>query len=109
MPEFLAQRLARHPEAGAFVGFGAVFLLFALLTPETFLTGRSAASILTSQAVTGIVALGVAMLMISGEFDLSVGSILGVSSLVFLELATQGVPALLADAITYFVRGSPLF
>lgn len=86
----LAQRLARHPEAGAFVGFAAVFLLFAALTPETFLSGRSAASILTSQAVPGIVALGVAMLMISGEFDLSVGSILGVSSLVFLQLATMG-------------------
>ena len=30
MPGFLTQRLARHPEAGAFVGFGAVFLFFAL-------------------------------------------------------------------------------
>lgn len=104
----LRQRLARHPEAGAFVGFAAVFLLFAALTPQTFLSGRSAASILTSQAVPGIVALGVTMLMISGEFDLSVGSILGVASLVFLQLATQGLAtpvAALAGILTGCVLG----
>ncbi len=92
----ISQRLARHPEAGAFVGFIAVFLFFAALTPDTFLSGRSAASVLTSQAIPGIVALGVALLMISGEFDLSVGSILGVASLVFLELATHEVSPLAA-------------
>ncbi len=77
-------------------GFLAIFLTFALATPDTFLTNRSLSSILNSQAVPGIVAIGITLLMISGEFDLSVGSILGVSSLVFLYTVVQGLHILLA-------------
>lgn len=47
----------------------------------------------------GIAAIGITLLMISGEFDLSVGSIMGVASLVFLACAVSGVPVLLAIAI----------
>ena len=69
-------RFAKTPEAGATAGFLAVFLFFALVTPETFLSNSAFSSILNSQAVPGIVAIGITLLMISGEFDLSVGSIL---------------------------------
>lgn len=89
-------RLARHPEAGAAVGFAAVFALFVVLAHDTFLTANALSSILTSQAVPGIVAIGITLLMISGEFDLSVGSIMGVASLVFLAIAVEGVPVPLA-------------
>ena len=41
--------------------------------------------------------------MISGEFDLSVGSILGASSLAFLYATVNGVPILLAAAIGLIV------
>lgn len=47
----------------------------------------------------GIVAIGVSLLMIAGEFDLSVGSIMGVSSLAFLAAAVAGVPVLAAAAL----------
>jgi simple sugar transport system permease protein len=47
--------------------------------------------------------IGVAMLMISGEFDLSVGSILGVASYVFALTLLQGVPAVLAMVIALVV------
>ena len=92
----LSARLSRHPEAGAFVGFAAVFLFFAATAPETFLSHNSISSILTSQAVPGIIAIGITLLMISGEFDLSVGSIMGVSSLVFLYAAVNGIHILLS-------------
>ena len=92
-------RLARSPEAGAAAGFSVIFLVFALATPDTFLSHSTISSILNSQAVPGILAIGITLLMISGEFDLSVGSILGVSSLAFLYATVNGVPILLAAAI----------
>jgi ribose/xylose/arabinose/galactoside ABC-type transport system permease subunit len=90
--------LARTPEAGALIGFLAVFIFFTLTTP-LFFSMDSVSTILTKQATSGIVAIGVAMLMISGEFDLSVGSILAVSSLFFLSLVAANVPAPLAAII----------
>ena len=95
-------RLARSPEAGAAAGFSVIFLIFALATPDTFLSHSALSSILNSQAVPGILAIGITLLMISGEFDLSVGSILGVSSLTFLYATVNGVPILLAAAIGLF-------
>ena len=98
-------RLARSPEAGAAAGFSVIFLVFALATPDTFLSHSAISSILNSQAVPGILAIGITLLMISGEFDLSVGSILGVSSLAFLYAIVNGVPILLAAAIGLIVGG----
>lgn len=99
----LRTRLARSPEAGALIGFIAVLIFFALTARENFLTQNSLASVLTSQATSGIVAVGIAFLMISGEFDLSVGSILGVTSLAFLSLIMSNVPAVLAALIAVTV------
>ena len=96
-------RLARSPEAGAAAGFSVIFLVFALATPDTFLSHSAISSILNSQAVPGILAIGITLLMISGEFDLSVGSILGASSLAFLYATVNGVPILLAAAIGLIV------
>ena len=92
----IRNRLARSPEAGAAAGFSSIFLIFALATPNTFLTNSAISSILNSQAVPGIVAIGITLLMISGEFDLSVGSILGASSLAFLYAAVNGIHILIA-------------
>ncbi len=92
----LRTQFARSPEAGALIGFLAMLIFFSITASERFLTLDSLASVLTSQATSGIVAVGIAFLMISGEFDLSVGSILGVSSLVFLSLIMSNVPAVLA-------------
>ncbi len=81
----LRARMANSPEAGALIGFAFVFLFFAITTP-TFFTPASMASMLTKQSVQGIVAVGITFLMIAGEFDLSVGSILGVAGIVFGQL-----------------------
>ncbi len=97
--EAVRGRFARSPEAGAAAGFTVIFLVFALAAPDTFLSHSAISSILNSQAVPGILAIGITLLMISGEFDLSVGSILGVSSLAFLFATVNGVPILLAACI----------
>ncbi len=91
--------LARSPEGGALIGFIAVFIFFSLATP-LFLTGDSLASIVTTQSISGIVAVGVTFLMISGEFDLSVGSMFALCGLAFLGMIMSGVPIILAAILT---------
>src|SRR4051812_15199338 len=92
----LRTQFTPSPQTGALIGFIALIIFFSITASQNFLTQDSLASILTSQSTSGIVAVGVAFLMISGEFDLSVGSILGVTSLVFLSLIMSNVPAVIA-------------
>ncbi len=90
----LRYRLAAIPDAVALVSFAAVFLFFALAA-DHFLTPLAIANILTFASITGIVVVGVAILMISGEFDLSVGSTFAVASYVFaIGLIAQVSPLL---------------
>lgn len=87
--------LRRSPEVGALAGFLAVFLGFSAVAPH-FLTLDSLAGIMTIAAELGLVAIGVTLLMIAGEFDLSVGSVLGVSAMAFALMARAGAPHLVA-------------
>ncbi len=87
--------LRRYPEVGALAGFLAVFLGFTIVAPY-FLTLDSLAGIMTIAAELGLVAVGVTLLMIAGEFDLSVGSVLGVSAMAFALMVRAGVPHFLA-------------
>jgi len=88
-------RLARVPEAVALTSFLAVFVFFAIAAPH-FLSSLALANIGTFGSVMGIIVVGVAMLMIAGEFDLSVGSNFAVASYVWAILMNAGVPPLVA-------------
>ncbi len=59
--------------------------MFAFLSPE-FLTTASAGSIFPSAVQFGIVGVGVTVLMIAGEFDLSVASVYSLCPLVMAWL-----------------------
>ncbi len=103
----LRSRLAVFPEAVALISFLAVFLFF-VIAAEHFLTPMAIANILTFSSITGIVAIGVGMLMISGEFDLSVGSTFAVASYVFAVTLNAGVgpiPAVLLALLVSAVLG----
>ena len=62
------------------------------MATDLFLEPSSVASFLSNVATKGVIAIGVTYLMISGEFDLSVGSILGVTALSFMNFMTHGAP-----------------
>ncbi len=96
------QRLAEYPEAVAFISFLLIFVFFSLAN-ENFLTPISISNILTFGSITGIVVVGVAMLMISGEFDLSVGSTFAVASYVFALTLNAGVPPVLSLLLALLV------
>ncbi|MBL8118421.1 MAG: ABC transporter permease [Anaerolineae bacterium] len=87
----IRNRLAKSPGAGAIIGFVAIFTLFSIAT-DLFLEPTSLASALSNNVTRGLVAIGTTMLMISGEFDLSVGSLLGVGGLMFMGLVTGVFP-----------------
>jgi simple sugar transport system permease protein len=91
-------RLGQSPEAVALITFLVVFLFFAIQAPH-FLSSLSISDIATFGSIMGIIVVGVATLMIAGEFDLSVGSNFAVASYVWAILMNAGVPPLLAMAI----------
>ena len=61
-----------RPEAGSLIGAIAVVLFFAAMAPTIRHTG-SVSTVLYQSSTLGIMAVGVALLMIGGEFDLSAG------------------------------------
>jgi len=84
-------RLSYFPEAVALISFILLFTFFSFAAPN-FLTALSIGNILTFGSITGIVTIGVSMLMVSGEFDLSVGSNFAVASYVLALSLIAGIP-----------------
>jgi simple sugar transport system permease protein len=88
--------LTGRPETGALAAALTVFVVFAVWA-DNFLTQQSIASTVTLAAELAVVAMAVTLLMIAGEFDLSVGSVLGFTSmLVPYLMVNQGIPAVAA-------------
>jgi len=86
----LVRRLLARPELGAIGGAMGVWIFFALVAGDRgFLTLRGTATYFEVAAELGILAVAVALLMIGGEFDLSVGSIIGASGMLMTILAVQ--------------------
>ncbi|MEZ5448422.1 MAG: ABC transporter permease [Thiolinea sp.] len=92
---FSVSRLIRRPETGAFLGMVAVFIFFAVFGGETFLSAAGFASWLNVAAEIGIVAIPVGLLMIAGELDISIGSVIPAASLtVAIVSGHYGAPEL---------------
>jgi simple sugar transport system permease protein len=68
----LLHAVLARPEIGALIAAVAIFIFFYALAPP-FRNLPSLANVLYQSATLGIVAAGVALLMIGGEFDLSAG------------------------------------
>ncbi|MCB1502517.1 MAG: ABC transporter permease [Bauldia sp.] len=79
----LARRLLMRPEAGGVISAIVVFAFFAILAGSNgFLSPLGVAGWLDTAAELGIIAIPIGMLMIAGEFDLSVGSVVGATSII---------------------------
>jgi len=76
-------RFLRRPEAGAAGGLIAAFLIFAVLPGAGALYSlQGSMTFLTLSAELGIIATAAALLIIAGEFDLSVGSMIGFAGVI---------------------------
>lgn len=82
-------RTIRRPEFGAAVSFIAVLIFFAIFTRgKGFLTLAGTASWVNVAAELGIVAVPIGLLLIAGEFDLSIGAVTGAASIFTAVAAT---------------------
>jgi ribose transport system permease protein len=81
---------------GPVVGLVFVFALFAMLTPSKFATVGNLQLMLLQTAVVGTAALGMTMVIISGGIDLSVGSVIALTTVVVALLLNTGAPPLVA-------------
>ena len=85
----VASRVLSRPELGALVGLVIVYIFFAVAAYQNnFISWATTAAILNRAAPLGILAVAVALLMIAGEFDLSIGSILGFSGMAIMILVS---------------------
>lgn len=104
LPKDLGQRYAL---VGAWI---AVVILFSVLEPDTFATTGNLQNILGSQAVLLVLALGLMLPLTTGDFDLSVASVLTLSSMtVALLNAQEGwalLPAILAGVAVGVIVGA---
>ena len=75
------RRLLGIPEVGVLIPLLGFILIFYLVNP-VFLTPASVTTMLRSMSFIGVIALGQTLLLISGAFDLSVGSTAGLASIV---------------------------
>ena len=77
--------LIGRPETGALFGAVGMFVIFAFIAPSRedglFISRSSLTGMVSITVELAIVAMAVTLLMISGHFDLSVGSVLGFSSM----------------------------
>jgi ribose transport system permease protein len=64
---------------GVMIGFVFICLVISLITPN-FLTGRNILNILRQSSIIGIMAIGTTFVIIGGDFDISVGSVLALSA-----------------------------
>jgi simple sugar transport system permease protein len=82
----LSRWLLARPELGAAAGALVVWVIFAIVAGAPFRSMEGTAAVLNAAAPLGILAVAVALLMIGGEFDLSVGSIVGLAGMTILLL-----------------------
>jgi len=87
--QFLSfSQIRRWPEFGVIIAFIILLTIFSIFSSK-FLTLRNITGILTIVSELGIMAIGVAFLMIAGEFDLSVSSVYALSGFLFVTLSNS--------------------
>src|SRR5512141_6532 len=80
----------------------AIWGYFHWATNSIFLTSRNLSNLMTQMSVTGILSVGMLMVIVSGNIDLSVGSVLGFAGGIAAFALTEqgfGMPAALIFAI----------
>lgn len=109
--EHQLKRMLRRPELGAIGGAFLVWLFFTITAGDAgFLSLRGTANYLEVSAELGILAVAVSLLMIAGEFDLSIGSMIGASGMITAILSAEFGwnlwPALLASLAVALLIGA---
>jgi ribose transport system permease protein len=84
--------------APVWILLAAMIVGFAIASPY-FLTALNLGNILTQAALVGLLAVGLTPLIVSGNIDLSIGSVAGLSACLAIGLQPAGVPVAIAGAL----------
>lgn len=100
-----------HLKSGAVRGYSMVvalvllWIIFALLTDGIFLEARNFSNLIRQTAVTGLLSIGMVMVIITGQIDLSVGSLVGLSGMAAVLMQVFMHWGLLPSLLTALVVG----
>jgi ribose transport system permease protein len=82
--------LFRRPWFGPLVAVFAVYVLFAVLRPDTFARATNLVTMLRQTVVVAIAAVGMTLVIVHGGIDLSVGSAVALATVVIAKLLKAG-------------------
>ncbi|NJM30745.1 MAG: ABC transporter permease [Rhizobiales bacterium] len=107
MERSLVERLIAKPELGPLVLLVLLLAVFTAINPA-FMSAQNISNAFTFTVELGLIALAMTLLMTSGEFDLSVGSVFGFSAVLMWTLFNtglmpMGVAFLAAMAMAMFI------
>jgi D-xylose transport system permease protein len=83
----------------------ALWLIFYYQTDGTFLMPRNLSNLMRQTAVTGILAVGMLMVIVAGQIDLSVGSLVGLTGGVAAMLQAGGEQGLAVSLLSALLVG----
>ena len=83
---------------GILIAFVLFMIAFTIANPK-FLSADNVLSVIRSSAIIGVIALGVTFVVISGNLDLSVGSMMSFSTIVVLDLHDKIGPLMAIPAM----------
>jgi D-xylose transport system permease protein len=81
------------------IAIAAVWIIFDALTGGIFLEPRNFSNLVRQTAVTGILSVGMVMVIVAAEIDLSVGSLVGLSGMAAVMVQTVAHLGLLASLV----------
>ena len=105
MPNYSRRLIDLAIEYNFIVIFLVVVAIAALLS-DNFLTAPNIANLFQQAAVSGVVAIGMTFVILTGNIDLSVGSVTALCGMLVAVLLSQGMPILPALALTILAGAS---
>jgi ribose transport system permease protein len=84
----------------------ALIIVFGALNGGTFLSTSNFTEIANAQVLTGLLAIGVAVVLIAGELDLSVAAVMGTVGATVALLLTKGMNPIAAACIGLAIAGA---
>ena len=90
-PRRSLKQLLGFGNIGAIYVFVVIVAVFSVWAPDTFPTWTTAKTILNQNAIAGIIALSLVVPLATAAFDLSIGSIMGLASIVCAWLDRKSV------------------
>ena len=84
---------------GPLLGLLAVYSIFAILGPDSFTSGRNLETIARQTTIVGTASLGMTLVIIAGGIDLSVGSIIALTTVTIAASLQSGLSPFLSAFI----------